>query len=108
MALIVDVTLCFCSLDDLLARNSQTPGPVKELVTIKGMEEEYEVPVCSDVFIPLRKSGTMTYIECKNKETLIISIVFHRIFTISNNYLQLTYKWRIENLYKSQICNMQV
>ena len=60
MALRVDVTLCFCSLDDLLARNSQTPGPItKDLVMIRGMEEEYEVPVCSDVFIPLRKSGTI-------------------------------------------------
>ena len=40
MALRVDVTLCFCSLDDLLARNSQTPGPVtKDLVMIKEREE---------------------------------------------------------------------
>ena len=39
MALRVDVTLCFCSLDDLLARNSQTPGPIKDLVMIREREE---------------------------------------------------------------------
>ena len=75
MALKVDVTLCFCSLDDLLARNSQTPGPVKELVTIKGMEEEYEVPVCSDVFIPLRKSGTIKVKEMSHDSNVIFTCI---------------------------------